>query len=193
VLILLVNDKQDRILQTALGLFAAKGLAVPTAKIAKKAGVANGTLFNYFPTKQDLIDALYLNNKKEVAQLLLAGGAGKAKSLKESSFVVWNSYVRWAITNPLKHKVMNLFKTAHVLSPKVLAEADDIFKPLHALVQKGIKKGEVMNISLDYWYQIKAAQMGVSIDQALGRNLKGKVLAAHIRTGFDIYWRGVAA
>src|SRR6267378_4083862 len=151
-----MNGKQDHILQTALGLFAAEGLAVPTAKIARKAGVANGTLFNYFPTKQDLIDALYLNNKKEVAQLLQAGGAGNAKSLKESSFVVWNSYVRWAIANPLKHKVMNLFKTAHVLSPKVLAEADDIFKPLHTLVKNGIKKGEVMNLGLDYLYQIKA-------------------------------------
>jgi len=187
-----LNDKQDRILQTALGLFATKGLAVPTAKIAKKAGVANGTLFNYFSTKQDLIDALYLNNKKEVAQLFLAGGADKTKSLRESSFVVWNSYVRWAINNPLKHKVMNLFKTAHVLSPKVLAQADDISKPLHELVQNGIKRGEVMNLGLDYWYQIKGAQLGVSIEQALGRKLKGKALEAHILTGFNIFWRGVA-
>jgi AcrR family transcriptional regulator len=187
-----MNGKREQILQTALELFAVEGLAVPTAKIAKKAGVANGTLFNYFSTKQDLIDALYLTLKKEVAQLLLAGGADKAKSLKESSFIVWNSYVRWAITNPLKRKVMNLFKTAHVLSPKILAKADDIFKPLHKLVQNGMKRGEVMNLGLDYWYQIKAAQIGVSIDQALGRNRKGKALEAHILTGFEIYWKGVA-
>ena len=186
-----MNGKQDHILQTALELFAAEGLAVPTAKIAKMAGVANGTLFNYFPTKQDLIDALYLNNKKEVAQLFLAGGGDKARSLRESSFVVWNSYVRWAINNPLKHKVMNLFKTAHVLSPKVLAQADDIFKPLYELVLNGMKRGKVMNLGLDYWCQIKGAQIGVSIEQALGRKLKGKALEAHILTGFDIYWRGV--
>jgi AcrR family transcriptional regulator len=188
-----MNGKQDHILQSALQLFAAEGLAVPTAKIAEEAGVANGTLFNYFPTKQDLIDALYLNIKKEVAQLFLAGGADKAKSLKQSSFVVWNSYVRWAIAHPLKHKVMNLLKTANVLSPKVLAQADDIFKPLHELVQNGIKRGEVMNLGLDYWYQIKAAQIGASIGQALARKLKGKALEAHILTGFDIYWKGVAA
>jgi AcrR family transcriptional regulator len=187
-----VNAKQDHILQAALGLFAAEGLAVPTAKIATKAGVANGTLFNYFPTKQDLIDALYLNNKKEVAQLFLAGGAGKAKSLREISFVAWNSYVRWAINNPLKHEVMNLFKTAHVLSPKVLAEVDDIFQPLHESVLNGMKRGEMVNLSLDYWCQIKGAQIGVSIEQALGQKLKGKTLETHILTGFDIYWRGVA-
>ena len=187
-----MNGKQNHILQTALGLFAAEGLAVPTAKIAEKAGVANGTLFNYFPTKQDLIDVLYLNNKKDVAQLFLEGGADKAKSLKETSFVVWNSYVRWAINNPLKHKVMNLFKTAHVLSPKVLAQADDIFKPLYESVLNGMKRGEIVNLGLDYWCQITGAQMGVSIEQALGRKLKGKALEAHILTGFDVYWRGVA-
>ncbi len=167
-------------------------MAVPTAKIADKAGVANGTLFNYFPTKQDLIDALYLGLKKEVMQLFLADGAEKAGSLKQTSFVVWNNYIRWAMANPLKHGVMSLFKTANVLSPGVLAQADDMFKPLYELVQKGIKNGEVLDLDFDYLYQIKAAQINVSIEHALTRKLKGKALEAHILAGFEIYWRGVA-
>src|SRR5580658_5859285 len=130
-----MNGKQDRIMHTALGLFAAEGLAVPTAQIAKKSGVANGTLFNYFPTKQDLIDALYLSLKKEVTQLYLAVGADKAKNLKESSFAVWNSYVHWAIADPLKHKVMSLLRSSNVLSARVLAESEDVFKPFYELMQ----------------------------------------------------------
>ena len=164
---------------------------MPTAKIAKESGVANGTLFNYFPTKQDLIDALYLATKNEMAQLFRAGGADKARNLKQTSFVVWNSYVRWAIANPLKHNVLSLLKTANVLSPAVRTKVEDNFKPLHKLVQNGIKKGEIMD--LDYLYQIMGAQIGVSIDQALVRKLKGKVLEAHILTGFNIFWRGIAA
>ncbi|MDB6016066.1 MAG: hypothetical protein JWR19_555 [Pedosphaera sp.] len=188
-----MSGKQDHIMQTALELFAADGLAVPTAKIAKKSGVANGTLFNYFPTKQDLIEALYLAYKKEVTQLFLASGADKDQSLKESSFVVWNSYIRWAISNSLKFKVMNLLRSANVLSAKVLAEADDIFKPFYELVQNGINKGEIMNIDVHYLYKIKAAQIAVSINQALAGKLKGKALDSHILTGFDIFWKGVAA
>ena len=180
-------------MQTALELFADEGLAVPTAKIAKEAGVANGTLFNYFPTKQDLIDALYLTLKKEVTELYLALGADKAKSLKESSFAVWKSYVHWAIANPLKHKVMNLLRSSNVLSAKVLAESEDVFKPFYELMQNGIKKGEVMNLDVHYLFKIKAAQIGASIDRALAGNLKGKALETHIITGFDIYWKGVAA
>jgi len=185
-------SKQDHILQTALELFAAEGLAVPTAKIAKEAGVANGTLFNYFPTKQGLIDTLYLNIKKEVVQKFQAGGADKAKNLKESSLVLWGSYIRWSIANPLKHKVTNMFMSANIVSPSVLAQVKDIFRPFHELMQKGIKQREIKNIDLDSLCQIKVAQVGVSIDQALARNLKGKALETHILTSFDIYWNGVA-
>jgi AcrR family transcriptional regulator len=188
-----MNGKQDQILQAALELFAAEGLAVPTARIAKKAGVANGSLFNYFPTKQDLIDALYLSLKREVTQLYLTVGADKARSFKETSFLVWNSYVRWAITNSLKHKGMNLLRSANILSAKVLAEADDVFKPFYELMQNGIRNGEVRNLDVHYLYQIKAAQIGVSINQALAAKLKGKSLEAHILSGFDIYWKGIAA
>ena len=188
-----MNNKPEHILQTALRLFAAEGMSVPTAKIAKESGVANGTLFNYFPTKQDLIDALYLATKNEMAQLFLAGGADKAGNLKQTCFVVWNSYVRWAIAHPLKHNVMSLLKTGKVLSPAVRARAEDNFKPLHELVQKGIKKGEIIDLDLEYLYQVMGAQIGVSIDQALARKLKGKALEAHILTGFNIFWRGIAA
>jgi AcrR family transcriptional regulator len=186
-------SKQDHILQTALELFATEGLAVPTAKIAKEAGVANGTLFNYFPTKQGLIDALYLNIKKEVVQEFQAGGGeDKAKGLKERSFVLWDSYIRWSIANPLKHKVTNMFMSANIISPSVLAQVKEIFKPFHELMQKGIKQREIKNIDLDSLCQIKVAQVGVSIDQALARNLKGKALETHIFTSFDIYWNGVS-
>jgi AcrR family transcriptional regulator len=49
---------KQAILKAALDLFSRKGFHVTTTKaISKKAGIAEGTLFNYFPTKEDL--ALY--------------------------------------------------------------------------------------------------------------------------------------
>ena len=53
------KEKTKRaILKAALELFAAKGFYATTTKaISKKARIAEGTLFNYFETKEDL--ALY--------------------------------------------------------------------------------------------------------------------------------------
>ena len=51
------TDKRDKILQAALELFAEQGFrGTSTAQIAKHAGVATGTLFHHFESKE----ALYL-------------------------------------------------------------------------------------------------------------------------------------
>src|SRR5215469_17143525 len=54
---------KERILVAALELFREKGLEGTTTKqVSKKAGIAEGTLFNYFKTKEDL--ALYFFQKE---------------------------------------------------------------------------------------------------------------------------------
>lgn len=56
---------KDKILKSALKLFAKQGIdKTSTNQITKKVGIASGTLFVHFPTKQDLIDTLYLQIKK---------------------------------------------------------------------------------------------------------------------------------
>lgn len=52
--------KREKILQTAMNLFIDKGIqSTSTALIAKEAGVATGTLFHHFKTKEELVHALY--------------------------------------------------------------------------------------------------------------------------------------
>ena len=49
--------KKQALLEAAIELFAKDGFwQTTTASIAQEAGVATGTLFTYFPTKNDLID-----------------------------------------------------------------------------------------------------------------------------------------
>lgn len=51
--------RREEILRTALGLFAAQGFdATSTKQIAKEAGIAEGLVFHYFPTKAGLLTAI---------------------------------------------------------------------------------------------------------------------------------------
>ncbi len=51
----LPSEKREKILQTAAILFADQGFArTDMAQIAKRAGVAKGSLYNYFESKEDL-------------------------------------------------------------------------------------------------------------------------------------------
>jgi AcrR family transcriptional regulator len=57
------EQTKERILKAALELFKEKGLGRTTTKeISKRSGIAEGTLFNYFKTKEDL--ALYFFQKE---------------------------------------------------------------------------------------------------------------------------------
>ena len=57
---------RDKILTTAVRVFAEEGLNAHFERIAKEAGVGTGTLYRNFPTREILIEAAYRN---EVARL----------------------------------------------------------------------------------------------------------------------------
>ena len=60
---------KEKILKAALDLFVDQGIdRTTTAEITKKVGIAEGTLFVHFKTKQILIDTLYLTIKAEQAR-----------------------------------------------------------------------------------------------------------------------------
>src|SRR4051812_41829076 len=54
------DDKRRRILQAAIKVFARKGYwAAKVSEIAKKAGVADGTIYLYFRNKEDILVSLF--------------------------------------------------------------------------------------------------------------------------------------
>ena len=79
---------KERILRAARGLFAEKGYdATTTRDIAVAAGIASGTLFNYFPTKEAIVACLAAD---AIGDALGAQDSepGGAETLEEALFAV---------------------------------------------------------------------------------------------------------
>src|SRR5271170_5056090 len=89
-------EKRQAILQAAVREIAQAGLGASTAKIAKGAVLAEGTLFTYFPTKDDLLNELYIELKSEVYRCINANFPHEA-ALRERAWHVWSEYLHWAI------------------------------------------------------------------------------------------------
>ncbi|MCA2225441.1 TetR/AcrR family transcriptional regulator [Nonomuraea aurantiaca] len=72
----------DAVLAAARQLFAERGLDVPLDDVARRAGVGNATMYRHFPTRQDLIIAVYADEVTELCEsgdaLLAAGSPGDA-------------------------------------------------------------------------------------------------------------------
>ncbi len=79
------------------------GLGAPTAKIARRAGVAAGTLFTYFANKEELLNELYVELKGEVYTRINANFPNKG-SPERSARHICSSVLNWAIEFPEKRK-----------------------------------------------------------------------------------------
>ncbi|WP_214415215.1 TetR/AcrR family transcriptional regulator [Sphaerisporangium fuscum] len=50
---------RDKLLATATQVYAERGLDAPLEEIARRAGVSIGTLYNHFPTREALFEAIF--------------------------------------------------------------------------------------------------------------------------------------
>lgn len=92
------GDKRNLILSAAIGVFAERGLGAPALAIAVEAGVAEGTLFTYFKTKDELVNALYCEIKLEMANAMMSGFPRRS-SVRHRLQHVWERYVDWGVAN----------------------------------------------------------------------------------------------
>ncbi len=112
------TSKRQQILDAALLLFVEQGLeGAATAKIAKAAGVATGTLFHHFANKQELISALYLEIKRELADSLPP--LQPEQEIQALATAIWNKALGWGLAHPEKIR----FLLAYYQSPLLSAEA----------------------------------------------------------------------
>jgi AcrR family transcriptional regulator len=77
-------EKRARLVASARALFSRKGFAATTtAEIAQRAGVGAGTLFLYFPSKDDLLVAIFREQMDAVVDAAFASLPRRASLLDE--------------------------------------------------------------------------------------------------------------
>src|SRR5688500_6981617 len=92
-------DKRQALLAAALRLIARSGLHnTPTSAVAREAGVAAGTLYLYFPSKEALINALYLELVTEQQRAAAPDAGPLEEGAADPRALLWRSWhglVRW--------------------------------------------------------------------------------------------------
>ena len=185
-----MTDKNVQIIEAAIRLFAQDGVSVPTARIAKEAGVSNGTLFNYFATKQDLIDGAYFFIKEKMANEVISEIDIDA-GMKQMFFDIWKVYIDWAHSHPLEHQVVDLLKTSQMLSEDVKEAGEHFFVIIYESMEKGIRDKMLTDAPVLYLCEIAAAHLRTTISYAHNHNLNKAALDNLVSSGFEIYWNGI--
>lgn len=133
------EDKKLALLEAATTAFAQSGIAASTAVIARNAGVAEGTLFRYFATKDDLINELYLFLKHDLCQSMMANLDRSVTDAKTMTHYIWNSYISWGLNHTCGHRTIRQLAVSEKISKETEQQADDMFPELRDLCHRSVR------------------------------------------------------
>jgi AcrR family transcriptional regulator len=133
-------EKRQAILAAAISEIAKTGLGASTAKIAKAANLAEGTIFTYFASKEDLFNELYFELKTE-AYTRIHSEFPQTSSLRERVKHIWTEYLRWAMEKPSERKVSVLLNLSTEVSAatreRVSAQRGAVTQAMRELAERG--------------------------------------------------------
>jgi len=132
------EDKRNAILNAATQVIAVDGVSAPTARIAKIAGVAEGTLFTYFNNKDELLNELYVQLKSELREVMVSEAFTAAKNAKSAVQQAWTRYVSWGVANPQKRKVLAQLGVSERITQQSKAAGMVGFTEINAFLSRSV-------------------------------------------------------
>ncbi len=178
-------EKRQAILWAAVAEIAQVGLGASTAKIAKGAGLAEGTMFTYFPSKDDLLNEVYIELKTEIYRRINAGFPHES-GLRERVRHLWTEYLRWAMEEPDQRKVSVLLNLSTVISvatrERINAERGAVGPTMSELDERGAFKDLPAGFASSAMTGMQEAVMEMAAK-------KPRQKAMLVEQAFDAFWR----
>lgn len=182
------TDKRKLILDAALKLFVGQGFhATPTGKIAEEAGVANGTLFHYFTTKDELVVALYIDIKQRL-YAYVAEHTSEQGTFKEVMKGHYLATLYWALDNKAEFRFMQQFSTSPYLAQISADVVKEQLQPHYAMLSKGIELKVLKPLPVDYLYTLITSQTYGLNDYLVANKFSKAKQHQVISDTFELLW-----
>lgn len=184
------EDKKLALLDAATVAFAQSGITASTALIARNAGVAEGTLFRYFATKDDLLNVLYVHLKSDLCRAMLADLDRSQTDSKSLTRHIWNSYIDWGIRNPTGHRAIRQLSVSEKITCQTQQKVDELFPDLRELCHRS-----VMPVFMSEAFRVFGDALFLSLAEttmefASKDPSRSDDFKAH---GFEAMWRALSA
>ena len=121
------SEKAEAILGAALELFVERGFhgtSVPS--VAERAGVAAGTIYHYFASKEALVNALYKRWKAVIGQQVVEAFPASAP-MREQFRSVWTRMAEFAVAHPKELAFLEFHHHGSYLDAESVAVERQVF------------------------------------------------------------------
>ncbi len=183
------DTKIQSIHDAACNLLLKKGFdGLKMADVAKQAKLATGTIYIYYKTKEDLINALFTAIKQEISNELL-----HPKNQKTDFFStfksMWFAYFNYCINKPQNMLFVEQFYHSGLLTSQTLTITDTLMQPVYKFIELAQKNDIVRNLDV-YFIQ---AQIAGAIHEIVKVSLtkKAKLTKTSIQHCFYMAWNSI--
>lgn len=184
----LSDEKRQALLTAAADLVAGLGIGASTAKIAKAAGVSEGTLFIYFPTKDDLLNQLFVEIQTNLADALLAAFP-KDGSARDRFRLIWERLVGWGLANPNQRKAMRQLNISDRISADTKQCSQTVLREARDVVDQCLA-GHADPARTAFYVDAVLFQLTEIVIAAIVANRSEQQTIS--QAGFDLFWNGTA-
>lgn len=186
------SAKRRMLIEAAIELFGANGFwNTSTASVAKHAGVATGTLFNYFASKEELIREVLVYLKREMISSASAGFDQNA-DLRDQLELLWYNGLKWGMSNWTRFHLMEQIRVSERISKSDLDAVGEPYKDMMSLFTHGVVSGRLQPLAPELIAELMFRQAQAVAEYLLwSEDLSEAEHNAHFQTSFDVFWNGI--
>jgi len=181
---------RGRLVRAALELFTTQGYHVTTTpELARKAGVAEGTIYRHFESKQHLLNELYRGGARWATKLVKEAEAG-APTTADRFRKLAELLADGAAREPAVVRLFFLQDHASLLDEKSRETLREFRGALEGLIAQGKAEGSVRAGGADLWASTWLAVVRVALERILAKDWG--VGSAGVRACADAAWDAIA-
>ncbi|MBQ4821107.1 TetR/AcrR family transcriptional regulator [Aquimarina sp. MMG016] len=183
------QNKVEAIHKATIELITKTGFSgLKMAEVAKKSGVATGTLYVYYKSKEELINDVYVNTKKEISRAII-----NPEYLKDTFYdtfkAMWYGYFGYCLKHPEKMMFVEQFIYSGFISEVNISVTESYFEALNQFLIDGQKQGVIKDVDMEI---LKAYLQG-SIHEIVKMVVKGAIELQKndMHTCFTMAWNSI--
>ncbi len=115
--------------------------------IAKAAGTGMGTIYNYFETKEILINSIYVDIKYQ--QEVLIQALGTEASVKEQFERYYRTITNFYLDNPACYRFMDQLQGSPIITEESKRSGEKAIAPVKKLFQQGQQEGLIKTMNTE--------------------------------------------
>jgi AcrR family transcriptional regulator len=143
------TSTRERLVLASAAVFLEEGIdRASMDSVRQRAGVSNGSLYHYFPTKAKLVDALYADTLRDFHQAVLACLA-RDPSCERGVKGMIRAYVRWVSQNPERARLLHELR--RYAGTAMDAANTDAYKLLFGWIQERVAAGDMRDVPRSVW------------------------------------------